>query len=128
MAQNIRGPMNETGHTLAHPTGPAQQTVNVVAHATGPPEGDLLIDAGPDHYEWKDEDEYAHVRRLGIITDTEHQAVDTAREQVLGMLASRTGIFADADRWAAWRWNPAWPTPHLPGPTEASAGFSSRCG
>ncbi|MFF7776215.1 DUF402 domain-containing protein [Streptomyces tanashiensis] len=89
---------------------------------------DLLVDAGLDRYEWKDEDEYAHVRRLGIITDTEHRAVDAAREETLGMLASRTGVFADADRWATWRWNQTWPTPHLPGPAEASEGAASTSG
>ncbi|MGI5484711.1 hypothetical protein [Streptomyces lavendofoliae] len=43
-------------------------------------------------------DEYAHVRRLGIVTDTEHQAVDAAREEALGMLTERTGAFAYAER------------------------------
>ncbi|CAM5655282.1 hypothetical protein GCM10010222_13710 [Streptomyces tanashiensis] len=87
--------------------------------------GGGVVDAGLDHYEWKDEDEYAHVRRLGIITDTEHRAVDAAREETLGMLASRTGVFADADRWATWRWNEAWPTPYLPGSAEAAEGAAS---
>jgi hypothetical protein len=67
-------------------------------------------------WEWKDEDEYAHVRRLGIISDTDHLAVDAAREEVLALLAEPAGIFAQADRWAAWRWEPAWPTPRLPQP------------
>lgn len=30
------------------------------------------------------------------------------------MLEERTGPFADADRWASWRWNPAWPMSCLP--------------
>ncbi|MFJ7260374.1 DUF402 domain-containing protein [Streptomyces globosus] len=75
---------------------------------------DLVADPGLTRWEWKDEDEYAHVRRLGIVTDAEHQAVDAAREEVLAMLTERTGVFADAERWAAWRWEPAWPTPRLP--------------
>ncbi|NUK72740.1 DUF402 domain-containing protein [Streptomyces lunaelactis] len=75
---------------------------------------DLVIDPGLTSWQWKDEDEYAHVRRLGIVSDTEHQAVELARAQVLAMLEDRAGPFADADRWAAWRWNPGWPRPHLP--------------
>lgn len=54
------------------------------------------------------------MRRLGIVTDTEHQAVEPARAQVLAMIDERAGPFADADQWAAWRWNTAWPPPCLP--------------
>lgn len=50
---------------------------------------DLVIDPDLSTLTWKDEDEYAHVQRLGIVTDTEHQAVDDARAQVLAMLAER---------------------------------------
>jgi hypothetical protein len=63
---------------------------------------------------WKDEDEYAHVRRLGIITGTEHQAVDDARAQVLAMIAQRSGPFGDVAAWTSWRWDAAWPAPRLP--------------
>ncbi|MDX3853913.1 DUF402 domain-containing protein [Streptomyces sp. AK02-01A] len=77
---------------------------------------DLVVDPDLSRWTWKDEDEYAHVRRLGIISDTEHQAVEDARAQVLGMLADRSGPFAAAERWAAWRWEPAWPAPRLPEP------------
>ncbi|WP_405774740.1 DUF402 domain-containing protein [Streptomyces sp. NBC_00859] len=75
---------------------------------------DLVIDPGLGTWTWKDEDEYAHARRLGIITDTEHHAVELARAEVLAMLEERAGPFADADRWSAWRWDPAWPLPRLP--------------
>lgn len=64
--------------------------------------------------------EYAHVRRLGIASDAEHRAVDAARGEVLAMLAERSGAFAQAERWAGWRWEPAWPTPCLPRPTAAA--------
>ncbi|MFV0126146.1 hypothetical protein ACLGI4_00140 [Streptomyces sp. HMX112] len=40
-----------------------------------------VIDPDLRQYEWKDVDEYAHVRRRGIITDTEHQAVNATREE-----------------------------------------------
>ncbi len=77
---------------------------------------DLVVDPDLGGYEWKDVDEYAHVRRLGIVTDAEHRAVEDARGQVLAMLADRAGVFADAERWASWRWEPAWPIPRLPRP------------
>ncbi|AWZ10681.1 hypothetical protein DRB96_32895 [Streptomyces sp. ICC1] len=83
---------------------------------------DLVIDPDLSTWTWKDEDEYAHVRRLGIVTDIEHQVVELARAQVLAMLEKRAGPFADADRCAAWRWNPAWPTPRLPQREEAGPG------
>lgn len=75
---------------------------------------DLVIDPDLGRWHWKDEDEYAHVRRLGIITDLEHRAVEDARGQILGMLAEGSGPFADAAAWRSWRWNPDWPNPRLP--------------
>ncbi|AZQ32772.1 DUF402 domain-containing protein [Streptomyces cyaneochromogenes] len=75
---------------------------------------DLVVAPDLSSYTWKDEDEYAHVRRLGIVTDAEHQAVDGARAQVLTMLEQRTGPFAEAATWTSWRWAPAWPAPRLP--------------
>lgn len=74
---------------------------------------DLLIDPDLSSWTWKDEDEYAHVRRLGIVSDAEHRAVDAARAEVLAMLAERTGVFAHAQQWARWQWQPQWPTPRL---------------
>ncbi|MFD5662620.1 DUF402 domain-containing protein [Streptomyces hirsutus] len=82
---------------------------------------DLVIDPDLTDWQWKDEDEYAHVRRLGIVTDTEHQAVDAARGQVLAMLTERSGPFTDAAAWTAWRWNPACRAPRLPRPAAAAA-------
>ncbi|GAA2938843.1 DUF402 domain-containing protein [Streptomyces enissocaesilis] len=64
---------------------------------------DLVVTPDLARWEGKDEDEYAHVRRLGIVSDTEHRAVDAARGEVLAMLAEPSGIFAQAERWAAWR-------------------------
>ncbi|MFF0201263.1 DUF402 domain-containing protein [Streptomyces sp. NPDC005017] len=74
---------------------------------------DLVVDPDLSTFTWKDEDEYSHVRRLGIVTDTEHRAVDAARAQALSMIEERSGPFADAVAWAGWRWNPAWPAPSL---------------
>lgn len=81
---------------------------------------DLVVAPDLTRWKWKDEDEYAHVRRLGIVSDTEHQAVDAARGEVMTMLTERSGIFEQAERWAAWRWNPTWPTPCLPRPVAAT--------
>ncbi|WP_063729254.1 DUF402 domain-containing protein [Streptomyces sp. RTd22] len=76
---------------------------------------DLVIDPDLSKLRWKDEDEYAHVRRLGVVSDTEHQAVELARAQVLAMLEDRAGPFADAGQWAAWRWDASWLPPRFPG-------------
>jgi hypothetical protein len=62
---------------------------------------------------WKDEDEYEHSRRLGIITDAEHQAVRSARAQAVGLVEARGGPFA-ADAGGRWQPDPAWPLPTLP--------------
>ncbi|MFJ1700291.1 hypothetical protein ACIOHC_35425 [Streptomyces sp. NPDC088252] len=66
---------------------------------------DRVIDSDPDlsRYEWKDVDEYAHVRRPG----TGHQAVDDARPQALAVLAGCSGQFEAAAERRSWRWNPA---------------------
>ncbi|MFE3811737.1 DUF402 domain-containing protein, partial [Streptomyces sp. NPDC059131] len=52
---------------------------------------DLVVAPDLTGWEWKDEDEYAHVRRLDIVSDTEHRAVDAARGEVLAMLTARSG-------------------------------------
>jgi len=83
---------------------------------------DLIVDPDLSRWQWKDEDEYAHVRRLGIITDSEHRAVDDARARVLALIEERSGPFANAAGWASWRWEPAWPTPRLPQPAPAAKG------
>ncbi|NML52664.1 DUF402 domain-containing protein [Streptomyces sp. R302] len=75
---------------------------------------DLIVSPDLGRHAWKDEDEYAHARRLGVIDDTEHAAVSAARDEVLALIAARAGVFAHADHWAAWRWNPSWPLPRLP--------------
>ncbi|MFJ8539033.1 DUF402 domain-containing protein [Streptomyces sp. NPDC093591] len=88
---------------------------------------DLVVDPDLSGIRWKDEDEYAHVRRLGIVTDTEHRAVDAARAQVLAMLEERSGPFADAT-WASWQWEPSWPPPRLPRTAPATTGVASAEG
>jgi protein associated with RNAse G/E len=72
---------------------------------------DLVVDAD-GAARWKDEGEYAHGRRLGLVSDAEHRAVGLTREQVLSLLAGRTGPFAYD--WTAWRRDARWPDPVLP--------------
>lgn len=77
---------------------------------------DLLVDlvVEPDgSRRWKDEDEYAQGRRLGLVTDSEHSAVQTAREEAVALVEARRGLFSD-DATAAWQPDPAWPLPALP--------------
>ncbi|HEX5407955.1 MAG TPA: DUF402 domain-containing protein [Pseudonocardiaceae bacterium] len=77
---------------------------------------DLLVDlvVAPDlaSYTWKDEDEYAQARRIGLIDDTLHAHVTTARERVVELVKAHEGPFAE-DR-SAWRPEPDWPLPTLP--------------
>ncbi|MFE5586850.1 DUF402 domain-containing protein [Kitasatospora sp. NPDC056531] len=65
---------------------------------------DLLVDPAVDpdlsSATWKDEDEYAHGRRLGFITDDDHRLVEQARERALGLLQDRSGPFAAP--WPTW--------------------------
>ncbi len=65
-------------------------------------------------WRWKDEDEYAQCRRLGLVTDAEHAAVGQAREQAVALVEARGGLLGSdpAERWLP---DPAWPTPALPG-------------
>ncbi|MFF7183190.1 hypothetical protein [Streptomyces sp. NPDC008121] len=61
---------------------------------------DLTVDlvVAPGLTRWQGKDEYAHVRRLGIVSDAEHRAADAARGGVLAMLTGRSGVFAQAER------------------------------
>ncbi len=73
---------------------------------------DLVVQPDLSSYAWKDEGEYAQARRLGLIDDTVHAAVDEARQQVLALIESRQGPFAQD--LSAWRPDPRWATPVLP--------------
>ncbi|WP_327373042.1 DUF402 domain-containing protein [Streptomyces sp. NBC_01216] len=75
---------------------------------------DLIVDPGLSRWTWKDHDEYAHARRLGVVNDDDHRAVDQARDQVLAMVAAREGPFQPEAGWAGWRSDPGWPEAELP--------------
>jgi predicted RNA-binding protein associated with RNAse of E/G family len=72
---------------------------------------DLVVEAD-GAWHWKDEDEYAHCRRLGVITDAEHAAVTDARDQAVALVEARAGVFG-TDPTLPWRPDPAWPRPTL---------------
>lgn len=78
---------------------------------------DLLLDlvVSPDlsGWTWKDEDEYAHARRLGLIGDAEHRGVEQARQRAVALVEARGGPLARD--WSHIRVLPSWPTPRLPG-------------
>lgn len=73
---------------------------------------DLVVDADLSDYQWKDEDEYAQARRLGVVDDALHRQVAAAREQVVALVEARQGPFAED--WTSWRRDPTWPLPALP--------------
>ena len=79
---------------------------------------DLLLDlvVAPDlsRWEWKDEDEYAHGRRLGVVSDADHRAVEKARAQAVRMIEERRTPFTREADWRAWRPDPGRPSPSLP--------------
>ena len=84
-------------------------------HASGWDTMDLAVDlvVDPDgRWHWKDEDEYTQARRLGLITDAEHAAVEAARGQAVALVEARAGLFAD-DPAERWRPDPGWPLPSL---------------
>ncbi|MEV7189024.1 DUF402 domain-containing protein [Kitasatospora sp. NPDC093102] len=73
---------------------------------------DLVVEPDLSDWSWKDEDEYAQGRRLGLVGDDLHTSVEQARRRALGLLQERAGPFADP--WTAWSPDPAWPLPVLP--------------
>jgi protein associated with RNAse G/E len=90
---------------------------------------DLLLDlvVAPDlsSWSWKDEDEYAQGRRLGLIGDAEHRRIEQARLRALALIESRGGPFAQD--WSDWRVQPDWPLPTLPHDAlEVPSGFDAE--
>lgn len=90
---------------------------------------DLLVDlvAEPDlsAWRWKDEDEYAQARRLGVVDDADHRAVEEARGRVVAMIEGREGPFSGDGGWPEWHAQAAaWPVPRLPDGVRSSIGGS----
>jgi hypothetical protein len=55
---------------------------------------DLVIAADRSRWAWKDEDEYAHGRRLGLIGAAEHRRIEQARERAIALVQAGSGPFA----------------------------------
>ncbi|MGP3966284.1 DUF402 domain-containing protein [Streptomyces sp. 6N223] len=75
---------------------------------------DLVIAPDLARWDWKDEGEYDHGRRLGVVSEADHRAVEKAREEAVAMIEGRVGPFATEARWRDWHSEPDWPTPALP--------------
>jgi|ERR1700728_4002923 len=73
---------------------------------------DLIVEPDLSSYHWKDEDEYEEACRLGIISSSLRERVEVARKQVVELIGSREGPFADD--WSSWTRDASWPTPALP--------------
>ncbi|MFI8455552.1 DUF402 domain-containing protein [Kitasatospora sp. NPDC085464] len=73
---------------------------------------DLVITPDLSTYAWKDEDEYAQARRLGLIDTATHRELEHARELALAQALEHSGPFApDPDTWTL---PPPGPLPVLP--------------
>ncbi len=67
---------------------------------------DVWVD--PDGaWHWKDEDDFAAMRALGVFDDAEADAIRAEGERVVAAWPFPTG-------WEDWRPDPAWPVPQLP--------------
>jgi protein associated with RNAse G/E len=73
---------------------------------------DLVVDRDSLACRWKDEDEYEHARRLGVVSDAVHAEVDEARQAVVELARARRGPFAQNS--TDWRPDPGWAPPVLP--------------
>ncbi|WP_073924011.1 DUF402 domain-containing protein [Streptomyces sp. CB03911] len=77
---------------------------------------DLVITPDLSGHHWKDRDEYAQLRRLGVIDDYLHGQVERAKGRAITMLDNESGPFAGG--WPTWSPDPAWPLPELPSDAE----------
>ncbi|MET9182905.1 DUF402 domain-containing protein [Kitasatospora aureofaciens] len=73
---------------------------------------DLVVEPDLSSHRWKDLDEYAQARRLGLIDDRLHTIVETARERALALVQERALPFHEI--WPTWTPDPTWPSPQLP--------------
>ncbi|WP_221328343.1 DUF402 domain-containing protein [Actinoplanes sp. L3-i22] len=73
---------------------------------------DLIVEPDTMRWRWKDEDEYAQARRLGMITDADHRRVDQARQRAVAFVGNRSGPLAQD--WSSWQVPADWALPVLP--------------
>ncbi|NUQ99244.1 MAG: DUF402 domain-containing protein [Streptomyces sp.] len=75
---------------------------------------DLVISPDLSQRTWKDEDEYAHGRRLGVVSESDHLAVEESRAEAVAMIEARLGPFAPDAGWRDWDSAPDQSAPELP--------------
>ncbi|MFJ6385914.1 DUF402 domain-containing protein [Kitasatospora sp. NPDC092039] len=73
---------------------------------------DLVVTPDFSGHHWKDQEEYAQLRRLGVVDDYTAGQIDRARGRAIGMLDDQAGPFAAG--WPRWEPDPALPLPTLP--------------
>ncbi|MFI6850027.1 DUF402 domain-containing protein [Kitasatospora sp. NBC_00085] len=73
---------------------------------------DLVVTPALSGHHWKDREEYAQLRRLGVIDDYLHRQVERAQGRAIAMLDNESGPFAAG--WPTWAPDPSWPLPLLP--------------
>ncbi|MFJ2808084.1 DUF402 domain-containing protein [Kitasatospora sp. NPDC087271] len=82
---------------------------------------DLVITPDLSGHDWKEQEEYAQLRLLGLIDDYLHRQVDRARGRAISMLDDRTGPLAAG--WPAWAPDRSWPLPELPADADDPATY-----
>ncbi|MBO3736727.1 DUF402 domain-containing protein [Actinoplanes flavus] len=76
---------------------------------------DLLLDLITDPsgmWRWKDEAEYDEIRHRGLVSDTEHERVQAARQRAIAFTEAGQGPLAED--WSSWRPPADWPLAALP--------------
>jgi len=63
-------------------------------------------------WQWKDEDHFAHIQRLGWVSPEKATAIRREGERVIERIERKSRPFDEP--WPSWRINPPWPKPALP--------------
>jgi hypothetical protein len=100
--------------------GPPQWKINFERPVTRTPIGidvcdlllDLMVDPATRTVRWKDEDEYAQARTLGLISDADDKRVQAARQRAVAFAEAGEGPLSED--WSQWRVPDEWPLPVLP--------------
>ncbi|BCY11031.1 DUF402 domain-containing protein [Actinoplanes sp. L3-i22] len=100
--------------------GPTQWKINFERPVTRTPIGidtcdlllDLMVDPIAGRWRWKDADEYAQARTLGLISDADDERVRAARKRAVALAESGDGPLAED--WSQWRVPDDWSLPVLP--------------
>lgn len=63
------------------------------------------------HWQWKDEDHFAHIQRLGWVTPEKAAAIRREGERVIKKIERKSHPFDES--WPSWRVDQSWPQPVL---------------